>query len=520
MDNTNSASSQKPMNQGAAPPGKRKTRELRNTFISAGLRTAAWAAPGLGRMGLVRKALVRSLEKSLRRGSIRGAEEGVRPARIIEDRMDMTLAIFKAIERALARNSLSKASIRGVIKNLAHDIILQKGEPTARARFMATYGVRPPEILLVSPTKFCNLNCKGCYADSTAINEKLSWSVLDRLVSDVRTLWGSRFVVFSGGEPLAYRDDGRGVMDLVECYPDVFFMMYTNATLIGDETARRMASLGNLMPAISIEGLKEKTDARRGDGVFDRVVAAMGRLRREKVLFGLSITATRENVQEILSDRVIDFYFNEMGAHFAWVFQYMPIGRAITLESLPTPEQRLWMWKRSWELIRDRRLYISDFWNGGTAALGCISAGRPGGYMAVCWNGDVLPCVFMPYSPVNVNQIYAENKNLCDVWSNPFFKRIREWQTAYGYDKNFEESSKIRNWMMPCPIRDHYEEFRPMLDEFHPKPLDENAAMAMADADYQKGMIEYNRAVAELMDPIWKKYYMDPDRKIPDKKGS
>jgi MoaA/NifB/PqqE/SkfB family radical SAM enzyme len=517
MENHGVSANRSQENQSAVPAREPKVRDVRKAFLSAGLRATAWAAPGLARLGFVRNALVRSMENNLRRSSLRTAERGTRPARIIEDRMEISLAIFKTIERALAGNRLSKASIRGVIKNLAHDVILKKGEPTARAAFIEAHGVRPPEILLISPTKFCNLNCKGCYADSTAVNEKLSWPVLDRLVNEVRTLWGSRFVVFSGGEPLAYRDDGHGVMDLAESHPDVFFMMYTNGTLIDEGTARRMAGMGNLMPAISIEGLKERTDARRGDGVFDRIVAAMERLRREKVLFGLSITATRENAEEILSDRVIDFYFHEMGAHFAWVFQYMPIGRAITLDLLPTPEQRLWMWKRSWELIRERRLYISDFWNGGTAAQGCIAAGRAGGYMAVCWNGDVVPCVFMPYSPVNVNAAYADGKTLNDVWDDPFFRKVREWQIAYGYDKKYEDSKKIRNWMMPCPMRDHYEEFHPLLQKYRPKPLDENAGAAMDDPDYRRGMIEYNRAVADLLEPIWQREYMNPDHKISPK---
>ncbi len=500
-----------------AAKGQPRLKRARKRALSVGLKGISWAAPGLARIGFVRKPLVRAFEKSVRQGGLAWDQERRRPARIIEDRMFMTMAIFKTIERALAQNRLSKASIRKVIKNFAHDIVLQKGEPTARAKFIATYGVKPPQILLVSPTKFCNLNCKGCYADSTAINEKLTWANLEHLVDDIRNLWGSRFMVFSGGEPLAYRDEGKGVLDLAERHPDVFFMMYTNGTLIDDDTAKRMARLGNVMPSISIEGMKEKTDARRGEGVFDKIVAAMGRLRREKVLFGLSITATKDNVEEILSDKVVDFYFNEMGAHYAWVFQYMPIGRAFTLDSLPTPQQRLWMWKRSWELIRDRQLYISDFWNGGTAALGCIGAGRAGGYIAVQWNGDVVPCVFAPYSPANINQIYAEGKNLMDVWSSPFFKKYRDWQVDYGYGRNFEDSKNIRNWMMPCPARDHYEEFRPMLDEFQPKPIDENAGVAMTDPEYRDGMIAYNKAVAEVMDPIWKEHYMDPDHRIPEK---
>ena len=94
-------------------------------------------------------------------------------------------------------------------------------------------------------------------------------------------------------------------------------MMYTNGTLIDDYVALRLGEPGNLIPAISVEGMREETDKRRGEGVFDRVVAAMERLRREKVFFGISMTATRDNAEDLLSDEVIDFYFQEMGAFMA-----------------------------------------------------------------------------------------------------------------------------------------------------------------------------------------------------------
>ena len=35
------------------------------------------------------------------------------------------------------------------------------------------------------------------------------------------------------------------------------------------------------------------------------------------------------------------------------------------------------------------------------------------------------------------------------------------------------------------------------------------------DPEYLKGMAEYNRKVAELLDPIWEKVYLDKDFKIP-----
>ena len=78
--------------------------------------------------------------------------------------------------------------------------------------------------------------------------------------------------------------------------------------------------------------------------------------------------------------------------------------------------------------------------------------------MCVDWSGNASPCVFMPYSPVHVNDIYAQGKNMNDVWQHPFFDKLRTWQFDYGYEKKFKEDPHYRNWMMPCPIRDHYEE--------------------------------------------------------------
>ncbi|MBE3576458.1 MAG: hypothetical protein IMX00_01980 [Limnochordales bacterium] len=56
-------------------------------------------------------------------------------------------------------------------------------------------------------------------------------------------------------------------------------MVYTNGILITNKVAGRLAELGNCSPAISQEGWKEEADERRGSGVFDKVMAAIDRLR-------------------------------------------------------------------------------------------------------------------------------------------------------------------------------------------------------------------------------------------------
>ena len=493
---------EKGLNKQAPTNGNRQSYQRRK--VSA----IAWAGPKLVRIGPLRKALVNSWEKRMRRGCQAEIESGLRPPGITQDRTEMGISILHAIARTLGRGGMSKASMDRLLNVLVGDTFVTHGIASVKESFKARYGVRPPGFLLVSPTKACNLRCEGCYADSGAAKEKLEWRIIDRIVKEARELWGAPFIVISGGEPLVYRDEGKTVLDLAERHPQSYFMMYTNATLIDDEVARRLSKLGNLSPAISVEGLREPTDKRRGAGVFDKIVEAMERLRREKVMFGVSMTATRENADLLLSDEVVDFYFDKMGATYTWLFHYMPMGRAFTLKMLPTPQQRLRMWQRAWQLVYERHLFIADFWNSGTAALGCISAGHEGGYLTIDWNGAISPCVFAPYSPMNIHDVYAQDKTLNDVWEHPFFAKLRKWQLDYSNEKKYTRGGWHGNWMMPCPIRDHYGEFRQMLDEFTTTPVDENARAAILDPEYKRGMQEYNRAVAELFEPIWKSKYL------------
>ena len=145
-------------------------------------------------------------------------------------------------------------------------------------------------------------------------------------------------------------------------------MMYTNGTLITADVAGRMAQLGNVTPAISVEGFERETDERRGKGTFRKIEKAMENLRRAGVPFGVSMTATRDNAHLVLSDELIRHYFKGQGAFYGWVFQYMPIGRSYTLDMMITPQQRLAMFHREQEVVNNQGLFLVDFWNGGLLA--------------------------------------------------------------------------------------------------------------------------------------------------------
>jgi radical SAM protein with 4Fe4S-binding SPASM domain len=299
------------------------------------------------------------------------------------------------------------------------------------------------------------------------------------------------------------------VLDLAERFPDCFFVMYTNGTLVDEAVAKRLGRLGNVSPALSIEGMRERTDARRGEGVFDKVLAAMERLRREGVITGVSLTATRLNSDEILSDEVVETFFDGLGASYAFVFHYMPMGRSFTLELMMTPEQRLRLFERVWWLVRNRHLFITDFWNSATATNGCLAAGRAGGYFHVNWNGDVSPCVFFPYTPVNVKEVFARGGTLDDVWAHPFFADIRRWQRKQGYREAGEACPDCSNWMAPCIIRDHHGDFVELMRRHEPSPLDEDARAALADPEYHAGLERFGRELEELTGPVWRERYRE-----------
>ncbi len=450
---------------------------------------------------LIRKNIIEFADKKIKETIL--ADKNF-PRQSQEDKYYMVRSILLMLDKAY-QNAKNAPAVRKALVNSFIQNIFLKPKPQVD-RFRQEFGQNPPGFLLISPGKLCNLKCFGCYANSSSASaEKLSWDVLNRIIDEKAELWGSYFTVISGGEPLLYQDQGKTMIDLAKAHPDNYFLMYDNSTLIDKEMAQKIAEAGNITPAISVEGFEKDTDARRGPGMHKKIAQAMKNLKEAGVPFGISITATKNNAEAAVSDELMDYYFDECGAVYAWIFQIMPIGRAKGLDLMVSPEQRLAMYRRTQHLIKDRKLFIADFWNSAPVTDGCISAGKPGGYFYVEWNGNITPCVFNPYSPVNINDVYKKGGNLNDVFRDPFFKSIRKWQKEYALDRKPEEMGDL---LAPCPVKDHYCVMKSFLDEYRPKPIDPAAQESLEDPDYQKGMDEYGKNVVNVMDPVWQKEYL------------
>lgn len=440
----------------------------------------------------------RQIDKMLYKGMV--TEETRFPKEVRLDRYYGVRSLLTAAFKNINRGLISKEYATRALETLVKGAMIDNEERNKIIEvFQQQYGIRPPSMVVISPTQKCNLRCTGCYASSgdAEKNATLEWSLIDKMMHEFHDEMGMRFFVISGGEPLMYQSEGKTILDLPRQWPDSFFLMYTNGVLITKEVAQKMAELGNLTPAISVEGFSEQTDERRGPGTHQRVLTALENLRQAQVPFGISVTATNKNAEILASEEFYNYYFGEHGATYMWMFQYMPIGREFSTNLMITPRQRFALYKRWRQLIREKSWFVADFWNSAELTEGCISCGK--NYFYIDWNANIMPCVFIPYYKDNVRQLYAQGKKVKDALFSNLFVKGREWQEKY-----LKKEKPGANLLRPCLIRDHHREFMEIVRSCDVLPEDEAARQALADEKYHEQIYAFDQELKGIEDPYWR----------------
>ena len=293
-----------------------------------------------------------------------------------------------------------------------------------------------PWAILLDPTSACNLHCTGCWAAEYGNKLNLSYEEIDNIICQGKEL-GVYLYIYTGGEPLVRKAD---LIRLCEKHSDCIFLCFTNATLIDEAFADEMLRVKNFVPAISLEGFEEATDGRRGNGTYQKVIKAIKLLRQKKLVFGISACYTSVNFDSITSEAFYDSLI-EMGVSFIWYFHYIPVGNDASVELLPTPEQRVEVYRRIRLYRSTKPLFAMDFQNDGKYVGGCVAGGRR--YLHINANGDVDPCVFIHYSDSNIRE-----KSLLECLQSGIFM-------AYHDGQPFNE-----NMLRPCPMLENPEKLR------------------------------------------------------------
>ena len=317
-----------------------------------------------------------------------------------------------------------KGAIRATLSNpresafMARFALASREASRRRAKAEAR-GEHIPSFLIASITSSCNLHCAGCYSrqnhactDAAPVNQ-LTGEDWANIFAEANEL-GISFVLLAGGEPLLRRD----VIEAAGNYPEILFPVFTNGILLNDGYIKLFDKKRNLLPVLSIEGRQEKTDERRGEGVYEGVRSAMERIQRSRLIFGASVTVTTANLREVTGKAFLD-ELRDSGCKAVIYIEFVPVTEE-SRDLAPDDAEREYLSRRLDEIREEYGgMMFLSFPGDEKSSGGCLAAGR--GFFHINSHGGAEPCPFSPYSDINV-----KNTSLRQALRSPLFTALRE----------------------------------------------------------------------------------------------
>jgi len=334
---------------------------------------------------------------------------------------DIQEYMTKGVERVVSD------AIRATLKNPKESAYMlrfaaaSKKASKKRAQLESS-GEHIPPFLIASITSSCNLHCAGCY--SRCNNATEDTAPVDQLtdddwmnVFDEADELGVSFILLAGGEPLLR----RGVIEAAGKKQNILFPIFTNGTYMTEKYFEEFDSCRNLIPIMSIEGRKEATDNRRGEGVYDKLVSNMDELSARGIIFGASVTVTTENLKEVSSEEFIGM-LSAKGCKAVIFVEFVPV----TEESehlAPQDEDRDYLKSEIMRLRQEHpEMVFVSFPGDEKSSGGCIAAGR--GFFHINSHGGAEPCPFSPYSDINV-----KDTSLREAMKSKLFMKLQSGGT-------------------------------------------------------------------------------------------
>jgi MoaA/NifB/PqqE/SkfB family radical SAM enzyme len=315
-------------------------------------------------------------------------------------------------------------AIKATLKNpresayMAKFALATKAASKKRAKLEAE-GEHIPPFLIASITSSCNLHCAGCYSrcnhatEDTAPVKQLTDEEWLKIFDEADDL-GVSFILLAGGEPLLR----KGVIEVAGRKQNILFPIFTNGTFMGEKYFDLFDENRNLIPIMSIEGEKDATDNRRGDGVYDKLISNMDELYRRGLIYGASVTVTTENIKDVSSEEFIG-KLSDKGCKAVIFVEFVPVTDDAK-HLAPGDEEREYLKQEIMRLRQEHpEMVFVSFPGDEKNSGGCIAAGR--GFFHINSHGGAEPCPFSPYSDINVKKT-----SLRDAINSRLFKALQK----------------------------------------------------------------------------------------------
>jgi MoaA/NifB/PqqE/SkfB family radical SAM enzyme len=152
-------------------------------------------------------------------------------------------------------------------------------------------------------------------------------------------------------------------------------------------------------------------------GLYSKVISAAEVLKRSKMFYGLSITITRFNFDQVTDPGYLQRY-HKLGCRLFFFVEYVPQSSE-DLDCCLTEDQKSVLRSRT-EKLREELPGLYVCMPGEEEKFGgCLAAGR--GFVHVSPQGDLEACPFAPYSDSNII-----NMPLTEALDSMLLSRIRD----------------------------------------------------------------------------------------------
>lgn len=269
-----------------------------------------------------------------------------------------------------------------------------------------------PLTIKISPTMRCNLECKGCFAGNYRVQNDLNLNTLESIVSQAESL-GIPSVGIIGGEPLLVPD----IFELFKRFRNLGFYLVTNGTLINGEVISNLQNLPHIFTIFSIEGFEKTNDDLRGNGVFQKIISAMKKMKEAKLIFGFSTVVHKENLEEVISEAYLDFMI-ENGCYVGNFLPYIPVGSSPRYDVVCSEEETRRYFNRLNKISKSKPvLLLKEGFSDGTFLNQGCGAGQT---INITSNGEAEPCNGIEFFTKNIH-----TSSLKEIFMSEFFQDIR-----------------------------------------------------------------------------------------------
>ena len=292
-----------------------------------------------------------------------------------------------------------------------------------------------PHVVAWNLTRRCNLECAHCYIAAgprESATSELGTAEAFRIVDELLAVNPAPMLILSGGEPLL-RDDLADIAAYAS-QGGATVVVGTNGTLLTDERIATLKAAGVRGVAVSIDSLRPTyhDNFRHGKGSLDDTIAALGRLRAQRLDFIIQTTATKGNRAEL--ERVARWAADQGAVAFNCYF-LVATGRGAGLSDLAPAEYEavladLARWQRDYRGRMMVRAKCAPHFMRHVHALDPESpilnyeTRCPCGtqYCRITPDGKLTPC---PYLPEVAGDLRTQSFG--DIWrSAPLFRTLRE----------------------------------------------------------------------------------------------